>query len=102
MVQISLQNVSRSFGSEVIFSDVTAKIEDHDRIGLVGPNGTGRLPFCGSSAGNWNRMTVLGKLPAERIFPLAIKSRTAGFPLRGPFGRRCSQSLPMCMLWSAV
>ena len=36
MVQISLQNVSRSFGSEVIFSDVTAKIEDHDRIGLVG------------------------------------------------------------------
>ena len=37
MVQISLQNVSRSFGSEVIFSDVTAKIEDHDRKGRFCP-----------------------------------------------------------------
>ena len=42
MGQFSLQNVCRSFCSEVIFSDVTAKIEDHDRIGLVGPNGTGK------------------------------------------------------------
>ena len=93
MVQISLQNVSRSFGSEVIFSDVTAKIEDHDRIGLVGPNGTGKTTLL---------RVICGELEPDDGFPLAIKSRTVGFPLRGPFGRRCSQSLPMCMPWSAV
>lgn len=41
-MQVSLHDVTKSFGSEVIFSGVTAKIEDHDRIGLVGPNGTGK------------------------------------------------------------
>ena len=39
---VSLHDVTKSFGSEIIFSGVTAKIEDHDRIGLVGPNGTGK------------------------------------------------------------
>ena len=41
-MQVSLHDVTKSFGSEVIFSGVTAKVEDHDRIGLVGPNGTGK------------------------------------------------------------
>ena len=40
-MQVSLHDVTKSFGSEVIFSGVTKKKEDHDRIGLVGPNGTG-------------------------------------------------------------
>ena len=41
-MRVSLQEISKSFGSDIIFSGVTAKIEDHDRIGLVGPNGAGK------------------------------------------------------------
>ncbi|MEG1874695.1 MAG: ABC-F family ATP-binding cassette domain-containing protein [Angelakisella sp.] len=39
---ISLQDLAKSFGSDLIFSGVTAKIEDNDRIGLVGANGAGK------------------------------------------------------------
>ena len=88
--------------ARLFFSDVTAKIEDHDRIGLVGPNGTGKTTLLRVICGELEPDDGSGKLPAERTFPLAIKSRTAGFPLRGPFGRRCSQSLPMCMPWSTA
>lgn len=41
-MRVSLQEISKSYGSDMIFSGVTAKIEDHDRIGLVGPNGAGK------------------------------------------------------------
>ena len=39
---ISLDNITKSFGSDIIFKNVTAKIEDNDRIGLVGANGAGK------------------------------------------------------------
>lgn len=41
-MRISLNNISKSFGSDLIFSEVSAKIEDHDRVGLVGINGAGK------------------------------------------------------------
>lgn len=41
-MQISLQDVAKNFGSEKIFGGVTAKIEDNDRIGLIGNNGAGK------------------------------------------------------------
>ena len=41
-LQISLENVTKSFGSDLIFSGVTARVEDQDRIGLVGINGAGK------------------------------------------------------------
>ena len=39
---ISLEEVSKGFGATEIFSGITAKIEDHDRIGLIGVNGAGK------------------------------------------------------------
>ena len=41
-MQISLENIAKSFGSDLIFSGVSARIEDRDRIGLVGINGAGK------------------------------------------------------------
>ena len=34
--------LSKSFGENLLFSDVTFKIEDNDKIGLVGQNGSGK------------------------------------------------------------
>lgn len=48
---ISLQNISKTFGSDLIFKDVTAKIEDRDRIGLVGANGAGKTTLLNIIAG---------------------------------------------------
>lgn len=39
---ITLSNISKSFGSRVLFEDVTLKFVPGDRYGLTGPNGSGK------------------------------------------------------------
>jgi ATP-binding cassette subfamily F protein 3 len=41
-VILRVSNVSKSFGTRVLFDDISLHVEDHDRIVLVGPNGTGK------------------------------------------------------------
>ena len=38
----SLENVTKSFGDQTIFQGVSLKIEEGDRIGLIGVNGAGK------------------------------------------------------------
>ncbi len=39
---LSIEQVNKSFGANVVLQDITGKIEDHDRIGLIGVNGAGK------------------------------------------------------------
>ena len=39
---ISLEAVNKSFGANSILENITAKVEDSDRIGLIGQNGAGK------------------------------------------------------------
>ena len=39
---LQLEHITKSFGSRVLFSDVTFRLEEHDRLALVGPNGAGK------------------------------------------------------------
>ncbi len=39
---IDLQHISKSFGAAEILKDINLKIEDHNRIGLIGVNGAGK------------------------------------------------------------
>lgn len=39
---LSLEQVTKSFGANLILDQITAKIEGHDRIGLIGFNGAGK------------------------------------------------------------
>lgn len=41
-MQVSLENISVSFGENNIISDVNLTIEDNDRIGFIGVNGSGK------------------------------------------------------------
>ena len=83
MVQISLQNVSRSFGSEVIFSDVTAKIEDHDRIGLVGPNGTGKTTLLRVICGELEPDDGSGEIARGSDLSIGYQKQNCGLSFEG-------------------
>ncbi|MBQ7950455.1 MAG: ABC-F family ATP-binding cassette domain-containing protein [Clostridia bacterium] len=39
---VALEGVSKFFGAEVVLTDISLKIEDRDRIGLIGANGAGK------------------------------------------------------------
>src|SRR5438128_10674022 len=39
---VNVIQVSKSFGAERVFNDVSFQIDENDRIGLVGPNGAGK------------------------------------------------------------
>ena len=48
---MQLQHISKSFGSRVLFSDVSFRLEAHDRLALVGPNGAGKTTLLNIIAG---------------------------------------------------
>lgn len=42
MVYLSATNVSKAFGEETLFENISFHVEEHDKIGLVGANGAGK------------------------------------------------------------
>jgi ATP-binding cassette subfamily F protein 3 len=46
-----ISELTKSFGAELIFRDVSFRIEARDRIGLVGPNGAGKTTLLNLLAG---------------------------------------------------
>ncbi|HLA38890.1 MAG TPA: ATP-binding cassette domain-containing protein, partial [Candidatus Glassbacteria bacterium] len=51
MTLISFNNIAKSFSGRVLFSGVTGIIRRGDRVGVVGPNGSGKTTFCRVLAG---------------------------------------------------
>ncbi len=63
---LSMEELSKGFGAQEVFAGVTAKIEEGDRIGLIGVNGAGKTTLlnilCGSleaDGGQLHRKTGL-------------------------------------------
>ena len=48
---LNVDKVSKSFGSRVLFTDVSFRIEERDRYALVGPNGAGKTTLMNIIAG---------------------------------------------------
>jgi ABC transport system ATP-binding/permease protein len=48
---INAQGISKSFGSTVLFQDVSFTVSEDDRIGLIGPNGSGKSTLLRILAG---------------------------------------------------
>ena len=46
-----ITNLTKSYGADLIFSDVSFRVDAHDRIGLVGPNGAGKTTLLNLLAG---------------------------------------------------
>ena len=52
MVIISGKDLSKAYGTDIIFEDVCFGVENGDRIGIVGANGTGKSTLLGIIAGD--------------------------------------------------
>jgi ATP-binding cassette subfamily F protein 3 len=71
---IQLEGISKGFGGQALFRDVSWRIADRERIGLVGPNGAGKTTLCRVLAGREEpdtgqvsrpRGVTVGYLPQE-------------------------------------
>src|SRR5262245_8083987 len=50
-VVIQLDGLSKGYGGHVLFQDLSWRISERERIGLVGPNGAGKTTLCRILAG---------------------------------------------------
>ncbi|HMS39090.1 MAG TPA: ATP-binding cassette domain-containing protein, partial [Pyrinomonadaceae bacterium] len=48
---LSLENVSKNYGIKPLFEGVTIGLEDTDKIGIIGANGSGKTTFLRVIAG---------------------------------------------------
>jgi len=51
MAIVGLQKISKAFGAQVVLEDVSLQVEDDDKIGLIGANGTGKSTLVRIIAG---------------------------------------------------
>lgn len=75
---IRCQELSKSFGSRRLFTDLSLSIFAGDRIGLIGPNGTGKstllkilagVEYADSGEIAMNRGLKVGYVPQTSVFP---------------------------------
>ncbi|MBQ9272432.1 MAG: ABC-F family ATP-binding cassette domain-containing protein, partial [Mogibacterium sp.] len=52
MIILSGKDISKAYGTDIIFEDVCFGVEKGDRIGIVGANGTGKSTLLGIIAGD--------------------------------------------------
>lgn len=76
-ILLSCRNLSKSFGSQTLFESLSFGISDGDRIGMIGPNGTGKstlmkvlagLEYPDSGEISLSRGTRVCYLPQEESF----------------------------------
>ncbi|HLW01309.1 MAG TPA: ABC-F family ATP-binding cassette domain-containing protein [Ktedonobacterales bacterium] len=77
MSLLSVENLTKSFGAELIFSGVSFRVDASDRIGLVGPNGAGKSTLLDIIAGRQEADS--GVLSGANALRVGYLTQTAGF-----------------------
>ena len=91
MAVVTLTDVHKSFGSEVVLSDLSLVLHEKEKVGLVGPNGTGKTTLFKIILGEITpeigqvirkKNLKIGYLPQEPVFDgsrTLIQEMHAGF-----------------------
>ncbi len=79
---IHCQNLTKSFGSRELFSDLSISIFPKDRIGLIGPNGSGKSTLLKIIAGI--EVADSGEMAMNRGLKIAYVPQTSTFPDKTP------------------
>ncbi|HEY7347237.1 MAG TPA: ABC-F family ATP-binding cassette domain-containing protein [Ktedonobacterales bacterium] len=77
MSLLTVENLTKSFGAEMVFSDVSFRVDANDRIGLVGPNGAGKSTLLDILAGR--QEADGGALSGASALRVGYLTQTAGF-----------------------
>ncbi len=77
MSLLSVENLTKSFGAELIFSGVSFRVDASDRIGLVGPNGAGKSTLLDLIAGR--QEADGGAISGASALRVGYLTQTAGF-----------------------
>src|SRR5690242_13495099 len=74
----SCSGLSKSFGSRLLFEDISLGISEGERLGLIGPNGSGKSTLLKILSGrmeadsgtiSMRRNTRVGYVPQQALFP---------------------------------
>src|SRR3954464_12502574 len=74
----SCTGISKSFGSRLLFENISLGISEGERLGLIGPNGSGKSPLLKILSGrlepdsgtiSMRRNTRIGYVPQDAVFP---------------------------------
>ncbi len=69
---VTVENISKTYGDKELFSNITFGIQDDDRIGFIGVNGTGKTTFLKIIAGlvepDTGRRIANGQATVEYLF----------------------------------
>ncbi|MEG1104862.1 MAG: GTP-binding protein, partial [Oscillospiraceae bacterium] len=60
---ITMQNLAKSFGAEIVLTNVNAVIQREDRIGMIGENGAGKTTLL---------MHLLGQKPEHEVWAVLM------------------------------
>ncbi len=77
MSLLAVENLTKSFGAELIFSGVSFRVDASDRIGLVGPNGAGKSTLLDIIAGR--QEADEGALTGAGALRIGYLTQMAGF-----------------------
>jgi ATP-binding cassette subfamily F protein 3 len=77
MSLLSIENLTKSFGAELVFSGVSFRVDASDRIGLVGPNGAGKSTLLDIIAGR--QEADGGTLSSTSTLRVGYLTQMAGF-----------------------
>ncbi len=77
MSLLTIDNLSKSYGADLIFSGVSFRVDANDRIGLVGPNGAGKSTLLNILAGRLEPDS--GMVSSAQRVQVGYLTQTAGF-----------------------
>lgn len=66
---IDIQNVTKSFGAQVLFDDISFSIAEGQRVGLIAKNGTGKSTLLSIISGSEG--CDRGNIILEKVYVLA-------------------------------